>query len=362
MSSGGSESRDAGRWRKRFANLAGWCTRPPPAIAPTPHVIAHRENKLRLLHYQPRPAGLAFPTPILLVPSLINRHYVLDLAPGKSLVQHLVGQGHDVWCVDWGTPGPEDRYLDFDDYAGRYLGRCLRIAARSSRGGKAHLLGYCMGGMFTVAHAAVDQRYVASLIALAAPVRFEDDGLLARWTESPDFDVDALAEATGNVPWQLLQGSFNLLRPTLPLTKLVGVIDRADKDGFLDGFAALEAWANDNVSVPGAFYRTYIDKLYRGDAFVRGGLSVRGRPVRLGAITIPTLTIAFEQDTIAPVENCAALHELVGSKDRKLLRLQGSHVGSVVSRRAASGVWAEISAWCAQRGEGSSTTGRSKRS
>ena len=60
---------------------------------------------------------------MLLVPSLINRHYVMDLLPGKSMAQDLVAAGHDVYCIDWGTPGDEDRFVSFDDVCDKYLGR-----------------------------------------------------------------------------------------------------------------------------------------------------------------------------------------------------------------------------------------------
>ena len=338
-----------GRLSRRLAAIASWWRRPPADIAPSPCSVVHTENKLRLLRYHPRAAGLAYKTPILLVPSLINRWYVLDLAPGKSMVQWLVAQGHDVWCIDWGTPGPEDRHLDLEDFAGRYLGRCARLAAGSSPRGAVHLLGYCMGGIFTAAYTSVQPRFVASLVALAAPVRFGDDSLLTLWTRDPNFDPSLLAEATGNVPWQLLQGSFNLLRPTLPLTNLVGVVDRADDAAFIDGFVALETWANDNVSVPGAFYRTYIDRIYRRDGLLGGQVSLLGRPVDVRNITVPTFTIAFAQDTIAPQENCAALHDLVAAGDKALHIGKGSHVGSVVSRKAAVGLWPAIAQWCVDR-------------
>src|SRR5690242_13093325 len=91
--------------------------RPLPAVGTTPHDVIFSENKWRLLRY--RSPGLRHRTPILIVPSLINRHYVLDLLPGKSLIEYLVAAGHDVHVIDWGTPGDEDRYLDFDEVCDR---------------------------------------------------------------------------------------------------------------------------------------------------------------------------------------------------------------------------------------------------
>ena len=99
-----------------------------PKVAPSAHDVVFRENKWSLLRY--RSEKRRFRTPVLLVPSMINRHYVLDLMPGKSLVEYLVGQGHDVFCIDWGTPGPEDRFLGFDEIVDGYLGRAIRQSAR----------------------------------------------------------------------------------------------------------------------------------------------------------------------------------------------------------------------------------------
>ena len=122
-------------------------------------------------------------------------------------------------------------------------------------------------------------------------MRFHDDGLLSRWTRSPAFDIDSLVAATGNVPWQLMQAAFQLLRPTLPLSKTVSLLDKAWDDRFLEGFLALERWGSDNVSFPGEAYRRYVQELYRGDALANGTFTLSGRPVRLGALKCPTLAV-----------------------------------------------------------------------
>lgn len=339
-----------------LAKLAARMTRPLPAVGQTPADVVHRENKWRLLRYRPRAAGLSWKTPILLVPSLINRHYVLDLMPKKSFVEFLVGEGHDVFMIDWGTPGPEDRYLTFDELCDGYLGRALRLASGRK---KAHLLGYCLGGTLAAIHAAARPEHVASLTALAAPVRFDDDGLLAAWTRSPRFDVGALTRAFGNVPWQLMQSAFHMLRPTLGLSKTVHLLDRAWDDDFLDGFLALETWGNDNVSFPGEAYRRYVEELYRADALARGTFTLSGRPARLEEIRCPVLAVTFEHDGIVPWRSAAALLDLCGATDKERIHLPGGHVGAVVSRAAAKGLWPKLSAWWAAR-DGVAPAGRAR--
>ena len=101
--------------REAVSGLARLFGRPAPLVGQTPADVVHEENKWRLLRYVPRPDGIAFRTPVLLIPSLINRHYVLDLMPGKSFAQSLVAAGHDVYVIDWGTPEAEDRFVSFED-------------------------------------------------------------------------------------------------------------------------------------------------------------------------------------------------------------------------------------------------------
>lgn len=336
---------------KRLLALARLPTRSKPPVGTTPSDVVFEENKWRLLRYRPRPGGPSHKTPILLVPSLINRHYVLDLLPGKSFAEWLVARGFDVFCIDWGTPGDEDRFVTFDDVCDRWIGRALRRTCKAAGSEKAHLLGYCLGGTLTTIFAAVHQERVASMCVLAAPVRFDPsapaNGLLEAWTRAPGFDVRALVDATGNVPWQLMQAAFQMLRPTLGLSKAVHMIDRAWDDEFMDGFLALETWGNDNVSFPGECYARYIQELYQHDALARGAFSLSGKRVDLRALGCPLQVVTFEHDNIVPKESAMALLELAGSKDKRHVHLPGGHVGAVVSRAAAKRLWPEIEAFFA---------------
>ncbi len=322
--------------------IARRLARPMTPVGVTPATTVHRENKWRLLRYDARQEGTAFKTPIVLVPSLINRHYVLDLMKDKSFVQWLVARGHDVYCIDWGTPTDEDRFVTFEDIADHSIGRAISVACRLSRAEKAHVLGYCLGGTLAVIHAAIRPERIATLTLLATPVAFHDEGLLSRWTRVSTFDLRALVDAMGNVPWQLMQSAFHMLRPTMTAAKAVGMLDRAWDDEFLDGFFALETWGNDNVSFPGAAYETYVEELYRKNALIQGQLKLGPHKVSLAAITRPTLVITFEHDSIVPWQSAAAAMDAISSKDKHRMHLSGGHVGAVVSKKAAKGLWPAI--------------------
>jgi polyhydroxyalkanoate synthase len=341
--------------RGPFASLAALAARLArgagalPPVGTTPHDVVLAAGPWRLLRFRPRAGGPRFRIPILLVPSLINRWYVLDLGAGRSFAADLVAAGHDVYVIDWGTPRPEDRYATWDDVCGRWLGRALRHVARRSPGGAAHVLGYCLGGTIAVCHAAAFPEHVASLVALAAPIDFEQAGIMATWTRSPSFDVGALVDAYGNVPWPLMQASFHMIRPTLNLAKAVALLDRAWDDEFLDGFLAIERWGNDNVSFPGACYRDYIERLYRGNELARGTMTLCGRSAALQQFDAPTLVVSFEHDAIVPPGAASALLDRIASPDKARVHLPGGHVGAVVSKKAADGLWPMLRRFWADR-------------
>ncbi|MEM9067345.1 MAG: alpha/beta fold hydrolase [Myxococcota bacterium] len=336
---------------KTAQNLAK-LRRTPPPVGQTPHSVVHQENKWRLLRFEPKVQR--YRTPILMIPSMINRWYVLDLMPGRSLTEWLTQQGHEVYIVDWGKPTDEDRHLRFDDVVGRYLRRALRRSAKASQVEKVHVLGYCMGGTLAAIHAAVYPERFASLTALAAPVAFDDDGLLGVWTRSNALDIDAFLRAFGNAPWPILQASFQLLKPTLNLSKWVflvdrAVLDRAWDDPFLNGFFAKERWANDNVSLPGELFRTWVQDIYQGDALRAGALRLDGRAVDLAQICAPLHAITFEDDYIVPKSTAQPLLELTSSKDTTATHLRGGHVGAVVSQSASKRLWPILQQWWADR-------------
>ncbi len=330
---------------KRWRNLSSLLTKPPPPVGTTPSDVVLSENKMRVIRYRGTPTKK---TPVLVVPSLINRHYVLDLLPGKSFVEFMVAQGHDVYMIDWGRPTSEDRYVTFDDLCDGYLGRAIRKVARLS-GSKVHLLGYCLGGTLAAIHTAKNPEHVASIAQLAAPVSFADDGQLAVWTRSSTFDIGSVLAACGNVPSWLMQASFQMLRPTMNLSKIVHLVDKAGDDDFLEGFRAIEAWANDNVDFPGEVYRRYIQELYREDRLIKGTFRLGGAPARLESITCPVMCVTFEHDHIVPWRSAAVMLDKVSSIDKEHLHLPGGHVGSVISRAAKKHLWPKISAFWSSR-------------
>lgn len=326
-------------------------------LAPTPSRVIHRENKLRVLLYEetasatPRAKKKDSP-PILLVPSLINRHYILDLMPGKSLVRFLLDQGYTVAVIDWGTPGDEDRFVSFERYVDSYLHRAIAALRRSvglSPMGGAILIGYCLGGTMAAIHAALRPKNVVGLVALTAPIDFHNSGLLSAWCRTTAYDVKGLLDAYGNAPWSLLQTSFQWLRPTLNASRALHLLRRSKDRDFVDGSTALEVWVNDNVAFPGECYREFIEQFYRENALVNGTFHVGGRKVDFKNLTCPVLNVAASDDHIVPREASDAFRKIAHGDDYTDLLTPGGHIGAVISRKATMNLWPKLDTWLTER-------------
>jgi polyhydroxyalkanoate synthase len=316
-------------------------------LAPTPRDTVFADGTARLYRFHaPRPPGAAVvpinapKTPVLLVPSMINRWYVLDLREGYSLVEALVRSGFDTWLLDWGAPNDEDRFLSWEHVVAR-LARMFRAAQRHCGSRRLHVLGYCMGATLCGIQAALEPESFASLVNLLGPFDFSQGGNLALMTDPRWFDADAVADA-GNVAPQQMQSGFVALRPTQSLSKWVNRVDKAFDRKFRESDEALEAWASDNVAFPAEAYRTYIKELYQQNLLVQGAHRVRGKTVELSKIDCPVLTIAAERDAICPPSAAIALNSACGSKVKKTLRVPGGHVGAVVGSRAATHLYPKV--------------------
>lgn len=319
----------------------------------TPAEVVYEEDRLKLLHYlSGRPPR--FRTPLVLVFALVNRPYVLDLMPGRSVVEHFVRAGFDTYLIDWGAPTHADRHLTLDSYVNGYLLNVAEVLAQRSGSGKINVLGYCMGGTMSAMFAALHPGRVNSLILLAAGIDFATrEGLLNLWTDPRTFDVDAFVDAFGNCPAEFLQASFLLLKPVGNfIEKPLTLLSRVDDDQFVDEFLTMETWLNDNVAVPGEVYREFVKYLYQQNLLVKNQLMVGRHLVNLKRITCPILNLMASKDDLVPCAQSEPFNDLVGSTDRRSIKLAAGHIGLAVGSRAHRELWPEAVRWLAGRTAG----------
>jgi polyhydroxyalkanoate synthase subunit PhaC len=316
----------------------------------SPKDVVYTRNKTTLYRY--RSTQRRHKTPILFVYALINRPYIFDLTPDSSFFKFLLEQGYDVFLVDWGTPGWEDRNMDFDDYVGEHLPRCVDRMLRASGAEEYTLFGYCMGGTMTAMYAALHPERMRNLVCLTAPFDFADTGLYGIWLEDRHFDPVRLAEGFGNIPAELIDTGNMMLRPVVNYVGAnVTMWDRllARKD--MTSFLALNKWVKDGVAFPGAAFVQWITQFYQQNLLIKGEVTVKGEPVDLSRITVPLLNIAGEKDHIATPEQVAPLNEIVSSKDKTYLLLPAGHVAMLVGAGAKKGLWPKVLSWLDKRSD-----------
>src|SRR5438067_8776694 len=162
------------------------------AIAQTPKETVWTLNKTKLYRYIPVvPPESRHPIPLVLVFALMNRPTILDLRPGHSFIEYMVGRGYDVYLLDWGVPGPEDKDLKFDDYVLDYLPRAIRKVKAVSGSDEFSMLGWCIGAILTTIYAALRPGDgLKNLLLLTAPLDFSDKtaGGFVRWVNDTNFD------------------------------------------------------------------------------------------------------------------------------------------------------------------------------
>jgi polyhydroxyalkanoate synthase len=318
-------------------------------VGVTPKQLVWRKNKAQLFRYV-RSTPSTRRTPIFLVLPLINRAYILDLRAGSSFVEYLLESGFDVFLLDWGIPGDEDRGLDIGALLTRYLPRATSKASQAAGGVPLTILGYCIGGTLSACYTALypaEPVHVRNLVLFTTPIDFSDAGTFGVLTARGAFPVEQLTSVLPLVPGQVPDLGAKLLSP-LPTTvgTYVRLWERLGEPDFdLAGWQAMYRWVNEAVPFPSAGYRQWIVDFYQDNKLARDQLVIDGRTVHLKEIRCPLLNVAASRDEIAPRPTTRAIMQLTRSVDATEIVLPGGHVGTIVGRGARVSLWPQVSNW-----------------
>jgi polyhydroxyalkanoate synthase subunit PhaC len=329
-------------------------TRAP--IAQTPKQVIWTLNKAKLYRYVPvLPEEQLHPVPLLLVFALMNRPYILDLRPGHSFVEFMLQHGYDVYLLDWGAPGIEDKNLKFDDYTLEYMPRAIRRMKEVSGSSEFSLLGWCIGAILTTIYSALrPDDGLRNLILLTAPLDFSNKESItfARWVDERYFDVDKVLGMFGNMPPEMIEYGAKALKPVENyIGNYLRLWDNLDNPQVIDAWHAMNTWVTDNISLTGGAFRQLIVDLYRNDRLMQGTLTIRGQQVDLSHLRANLLTVIAEADHITPPCQSETVLAKVGSTDKSALRIPGGHIGIMAGSGASKRTWPQIDHWLAQRSE-----------
>lgn len=330
-------------------NDPSWLTKPMAQIALSPKDIVWRKNKSKLYRYVSVNTEKKYRTPILLLYALINKPYILDLAPGISLIEHLVNQGFDVYLLDWGEFELEDKDISVADLVIDYIAPAARKVSQFSQNNEITLMGYCQGGTFAAMYAALfNQPIIKNIVYLASPIDFSCFGISSIWFKEKDFDPDKVVDAYKLVPSYFIDSGIKMYSGGASYMGVYARLLRMIDQGVpLRAWQVLEYWLNDSINFPGVAYRQWVKDFYQDNKLINNKLILRGRRVSLNKISASSLTIVGSKDHIALPEQVTAALEHTSSSDTSNFEFPLGHVGLVLSQMT----YPTISQWLADRSD-----------
>lgn len=274
---------------------------------------------------------------LVLVPSLVNRYYILDLLEDQSFCDSFAAAGYDVWVVDWDAPSEAEADFYVADYIEKRLKPILDLAEKP-----VILAGYCMGGMLTLAAAQLWPEQVKKLVLIASPwdfaANFSHLGVL--WRQAAG-GIRGQLDAAGELSVDALQAMFVGLDPASVVAKFIRFNELDGQDA--ERFVALEDWLNDGVPLTSNVgYECMVD-WYGENKPAKGQWQVGGQMIDPAKVGTPTYVIIPTQDKIVPPESAVPLQTQLPNVTIQKPDL--GHVGLMASVRAAEKVWQPLKVW-----------------
>jgi polyhydroxyalkanoate synthase subunit PhaC len=317
-------------------------------VGTAPKELVYEEDKLKLYHYKQK-GKVTCGVPVLIVYALVNRQYILDLQPDRSIVRNLLQHGMDLYIIDWGYPTKSDMYLTLDDYITGYLDHCVDFIRKRAGKDKINLMGICQGGTFSAIYAALYPKKVKNFVAMVAPFDFStNDGLLFSWAKN--LNIDSLVDTYRIIPGDFMNSGFLMLMPfTLNIRKYVDMLDMVEDREKLLNFLRMEKWIFDSPGQTGECLRQFIKDCYQGNKLIKGELRVGDRLVDLKNITMPLLNVYASADHLVPPAATRPLNDAVGTTDKTLYEFKGGHIGLFVGSKSQKELAPTLAAWLHKR-------------
>lgn len=305
------------------------------SVGLTPRSKVYEEGSKKLYLYK---GNLENSKPLLLVYSLINRPYIFDLRPKRSLIEFLTNNGFDVYLLDWGNPGPEDIHEDLNELINGTLNRVVSIILKKYNQEKLDVLGYCMGGTFAAAYNALYPDKVNHLTLLTTPLSRSEGGILQKISQR--VNVDKAIASKGIISGRDLKMFFNSVKPASMIKKERDFWQNSHEEKFLDNFLPVEKWSNDTPDVPAKVFSEFINICFNHD-LSKDELTIGNKVLNFKNIKNKVFSIAAEHDWIIAKSAIETAKAVMPNAKHEGHLLAGGHIGLVIGRPALE-IWTKI--------------------
>ncbi|MFE8701629.1 alpha/beta fold hydrolase [Cytobacillus sp. FJAT-54145] len=313
------------RW-KGFSSI--W-SKDEPDYALTPRSAIWKKNKTTLWHY---PAvNKKYETPLYLIYSLINQPFILDLYPGNSLIEALVNEGFDVYLIDFGIPGYEDKDLTLDNYLVDYIQKGAQKTLAHSQADELTVMGFCLGGTLAAIYTSMATEPIKNLILNVAPIDFGHSGSFDQWGHAlrndEEVSFDEIIDSVGLIPARFIEGGVRLITSPIYFSPYLSLLNRAYDSGYVERWRLFNKWTKGHIPLPGGVLKQLIHEFGKKNSLVNGTLTIRNQPIDLANIHSNLLVVGSTFDRLVPIEQTEKIMELVSSTDKKFHVNKGGHTG-----------------------------------
>ncbi len=283
--------------------------------------------------------------PVLLVPSLINRHDILDLDTGHSFAAYLASKGFDPYILEWGQPQEAERMFSVNTYIIERLQPALTYL--QAQKGKPHVIGYCMGGTMAAGALATltnHQNQARSLTLLAAPWDFHagDKAMPLRMSAFINA-AEPVMEATQMLPVDWIQALFASIDPLFAFNKFRAFAEMDKESPQARRFVMVEDWLNDGVDLAAPAAKQALQEWYVENQPYNGVWTIGANIVEITKLKLPTLVVAAANDKLVPKDSALAIMQQIESCQS--LSPEIGHIGMMASPRAVKAVWEPVIEW-----------------
>ncbi len=299
-------------------------------MAVTPGKVIWQNNILQLIQYAPS-TDTVYAKPLLFIPPWINKYYVLDLNPKKSLMKYLVGQGYTVFVISWVNPDAAQKDETWDSYL-QAVSDAMDICLHETGQKKLHLGSYCIAGTLAGTLLAklgkVGDKRVASATFFTALMDFVDAGDLQVFVDDKTIAMVDEQMQQGFLPAQTMASAFNMLRSSDLIWSYIVNNYMLGKDPF--PFDLLY-WNSDSTAMPAKLHHFYLEEFYSKNAFSKGNLTVQDTAILVSDIKVPAYHVATKEDHIAPAASVYIGAKMMENADIRFVLAGSGHIAGVVN-------------------------------
>ncbi len=321
-------------------------------LRPMPRTLVAEGALREVFHYPPAAPVRAQGDPVLLVTPLAAPALCYDLRRGCSLVEHLVEGGRPTYLVEYGAVSFQDRDLGMERWVEDVVPAAVRDVSEHAGGRPVHLLGWSLGGTFSLLAAAADPGLpIASIMALGSPFDVREVPLVAPLRPLLDLTdglgaLNRLYQAVGGPPVPLVRWAFQLSSVQRLVTKPLAIAGHLDDGDYLAQLEAVDRFAENITAYRGRTFGQLYHRLLGGDALVDGAFDLGDRTVSVADVAAPVMAFAGAADGIAPAPAVKALVPLLtGAREVRFEIVPGGHLGMLTGREARTSTWPLVDAW-----------------